>query len=1219
MPAADTYQNPLVRDGQSQDHRELKALLPDYVKVDERSREDLMAFAEEYTGLIHYYNDQNQKDGTWEDFFRQNTAPDQPHYALFLAFTWLFRVLQQDINTLTERHLDHYYKEILKLNTKPAKEDTVHLLFELAKNVDQHLLEEGTLLKAGKDDTGKELFYALDQDLVLNKAKVAELKTVFREPRFDEDGNVNRVEAYGIYASPVADSSDGLGADQGTEGFQWKLFGESQNELEEGSMPKAALGFMVASPILYLQEGIRGITLDIIFKKSLYVTFIPYLVGNVLAEEEGLNSDALELITSAYQSKTSTDAMEQDQLSALNLLVSTIRSTTGISELISNTDLNSENEYTVIDAAVEAYLELALEGAFNVSFSTAEGWSDTYNINGSISSSRHIKLQLNLDRDQPAIDNYAEDIIQAGINTTQPVMKVLLNEDAVFRYDFLQPGDMDMFVINVEVQGVKNLVLQNDTATLNADKPFQPFGPLPLLKSNLYVGNNEVFNKSLLDFELNIEWADAPEDFATHYAAYNSDITKVETEEEEEEDLQEFQDVEPAIEEGVDELASAHDGSVDAIADVSLDQLTGGVFRSAAEPQAQAEESEEAQTCENFTPEGTATYGNDSFTATLSMLDKGEWCHIKANSSVNSQYDCGVRLFENDNTNGVTISARLSDSGLDDFPRATQLSPTQAFDNNSLNGFVRLQLNPNKMGRFEAFGHKAYPSFYTEKIIEKTNDEDVILPLEPYTPLISSLSINYSSKTRIKLSGLDEAPEQFFHISPFGTEEKHNEEKDAYVSLFPRFEDEGTLYIGVSNLAAPQNLSLLFQVNEKSVNHEFVGKVATQWSYLSETGWKDFQEQEILEDHTAVFTRSGIVKFSIPKDITSSHTELTDGLYWLKASVPQNTLGIADAYQIASQAVTATFVNQDNATSHLSEALAADTIKKLKVNDSKVKKIQQPYGSFGGQLEESSETFNTRVSERLRHKHRAISIWDYERIILEAFPSVYKVKCLNHYNPEVSECQRQLSPGAVTMLILSKVSDENELSKRLAPITNVITLGDIKSHLKAISSPFISGRNQLFVQNPGYEYLRVKCSVKFREGYDQGYYQHELNTDIQKYFSPWAFDGNSPITFERKVYKSLVINYIEELEYVDFVCCFHLQLSKEEDGNFDDIPTDTYEASDPAHILISAAEHKISLVTGDLCDCKQTQPDENETVATGIGAMIVEFDFQVYQTDESES
>mgnify|MGYP001799982156 CR=1 FL=1 len=1094
----------------------------------------------------------------------------------------------------------------------------MHLLFEIAKNVDQHLLKKGTLLKAGKDDGGKELFYALDQDLVLNKASVVELKTVFREPRFNDEGTVNKIESYGIYASPVADSSDGQGADQDSEGFQWKLFGESQNELEEPSMPKAQNGFIVASPVLYLQEGDRVISLDVIVKKSLYITFIPHLVGNVLTQTDGLTKGVLELAMAAYQKKTNPNEMDEDSLAAITLLVDAIKGTEALVQMLRPQDLNSVNPHQTLDAAIKAYIEPAMEGAFNVSFSTAEGWTETYKIDGKLSSSRHIKLEISLDRDQPAIDNYAEDLGQAGINTQQPVMKVLLNEDAVFRYDFLQPADMELFVISVDVQGVKNLVLHNDTATLNADKPFQPFGPQPLLKSNLYVGNNEVFNKSLSEFELNIDWSDAPESFATHYQVYNEEITGEETSppSEDAEETDGLAANEP------DEVADALLGSANFLDEDEFnepDGLAESVVFLPDDRQVKTTELPPEDACKGFVSHDTALYGNDSFKATLSMLQKGEWVHIKANSSVNSDYDCEIRLFENDQTNSIKLKAKESESKLDQFSRADRLSPTKAFDNSSLNGFVRLQLNPNKMGRFEAFGHKAFPSFYTEKIIAKTDSVDLVLPLEPYTPLISGLSINYKSKAHINLSSMDDEPEQLFHISPFGTEEKHNEVDEEFVSLFPRFEDEGTLYIGIDNLMPPQNLSLLFQLNEKSVNHEFVGKVENQWSYLSQSGWKNFQEQEILEDHTEVFTRSGIVKFGIPKDIATGHTQLTDGIYWLRAIIPQNTLGVADARQIAAQAGTATFVNQENATSHLSEALASDTIKKLRVNDSKVKKIQQPYSSFGGQLEETSGTFNTRVSERLRHKHRAIAIWDYERIILEAFPSVYKVRCLNHYNPEVSDCQRQLRPGAVTLLVLSRVSDENEMSKRLAPITNVITLSDIKSHIKAISSPFISGRNQLFVQNPSYEYLKVKCSVKYREGYDQGYYQHELNTDIQKYFSPWAFDSNSPITFERKVYKSLIINYIEELEYIDFVCCFHLLLDKEGNGKFEEIKTDTYEAADPAHILISAETHDIDIVEGDICDCEETEQEVDDTVAYGIGAMIVEFDFKVFQPEENES
>ena len=43
---------------------------------------------------------------------------------------------------------------------------------------------------------------------------------------------------------------------------------------------------------------------------------------------------------------------------------------------------------------------------------------------------------------------------------------------------------------------------------------------------------------------------------------------------------------------------------------------------------------------------------------------------------------------------------------------------------------------------------------------------------------------------------------------------------------------------------------------------------------------------------------------------------------------------------------------------------------------------------------ERAEAFYGRVSERLRHKQRALTQWDYERIVLERFPEVYKAKCI---------------------------------------------------------------------------------------------------------------------------------------------------------------------------------------------------------------------------------
>ena len=49
-----------------------------------------------------------------------------------------------------------------------------------------------------------------------------------------------------------------------------------------------------------------------------------------------------------------------------------------------------------------------------------------------------------------------------------------------------------------------------------------------------------------------------------------------------------------------------------------------------------------------------------------------------------------------------------------------------------------------------------------------------------------------------------------------------------------------------------------------------------------------------------------------------------------------------------------------------------------------------------GNWQKEAQTSTKRISERLRHKGRAITRFDYERITLEQFPEIWKVKCINH-------------------------------------------------------------------------------------------------------------------------------------------------------------------------------------------------------------------------------
>jgi hypothetical protein len=110
------------RNGTSQAERQLAALDPDSVLVDERSLADLLAFVRQYAGELRYFGLDNRPYGDWTPFlgssdaelrlsdvilflqdparFNQETNPKlfRPHLVLFLAFLRLFQDAQAHLN-----------------------------------------------------------------------------------------------------------------------------------------------------------------------------------------------------------------------------------------------------------------------------------------------------------------------------------------------------------------------------------------------------------------------------------------------------------------------------------------------------------------------------------------------------------------------------------------------------------------------------------------------------------------------------------------------------------------------------------------------------------------------------------------------------------------------------------------------------------------------------------------------------------------------------------------------------------------------------------------------------------------------------------------------------------------------------------------------------------------------------------------------------------------
>jgi hypothetical protein len=404
-------------------------------------------------------------------------------------------------------------------------------------------------------------------------------------------------------------------------------------------------------------------------------------------------------------------------------------------------------------------------------------------------------------------------------------------------------------------------------------------------------------------------------------------------------------------------------------------------------------------------------------------------------------------------------------------------------------------------------------------------------------------------------------------------------------------EFEAELYIGIAGLVPPQNLSLLFQVADGTAN-PVAPKPAPHidWSYLKQNEWLDFGASEV-QDATDELLSSGIVTLAVPRAATKDNTALPNGLFWIRAAVHERSDAVCRLQLVAAQAMEAAFVDRGNAPSFSAQPLPAGTISKLVKPDAAVKSIVQPFASFGGRGAESGQAFYTRISERLRHKNRAVDLWDYERLILEAFPRIYQARCLNHTCYEPSESgpgtYRELAPGHVTIVTIPDLQVRN-LRDPLKPYTSLGLLKEIKAFLDKRTSCFA----QLHVRNPQFEAVRARFSLRLREGFDETYYSNQLRQAITRFLSPWAFSAEGKPSFGGKIYKSVLINFVEEQPYVDYVTDFQL---------FHDLPgaPGTADLSEIAgsravSILVSApaSQHEIAIINpardeplGETCAC----------------------------------
>ena len=590
--------------------------------------------------------------------------------------------------------------------------------------------------------------------------------------------------------------------------------------------------------------------------------------------------------------------------------------------------------------------------------------------------------------------------------------------------------------------------------------------------------------------------------------------------------------------------------------------------------------------------------GNAVFKATLQLVDK--------NMEILLSDAGGAALFDTGEASEAPtikigdVPAQIDENGKAGYAYKRDLEASTGDELKSWRRYFSLELQSPD------FQHSAYPAFAMAKSVELAAaiankipniDANLFKVNPPYTPKLKSLSLGYSSSEEIVLADYQTGTgaERVYHQMPFGYAEFQSGGKMAAYGFLPPCDWEGELYLGLSGVEAPQNLAMLMQMAEGSANPD-LEPGTVEWSYLSGNQWLSLNDELILADTTLGLLESGIIEFQLPA--AQPNTLLPSSLYWLRAAMAKDCASVCDTVAILTQAVAASFEDQSNAADHLAQPLKVNTIAKPVEPIANILALHQPYTSFDGRQREQTVEFRVRVSERLRHKQRALTPWDYERLILERFPQIYKAKCLSQAQPVHPD-----DLGRVEVIVIPDIRNRFPFNP-FEPKAPAGLIKEIAAFLEKQMPPFASVR----VRNARFVQVKARLAVRFNPGVDLGYYKLKLNEDINQFLSPWAYDASKDIVIGGNIYANAIINYIERLDYVDYLGRFKLFSSTDNGIVFTPASEPKgsvgyrVEAGGPDCVLVAARQHEIDLIT---------EPQFLNQNFTGINYMRIELDFEV--------
>ncbi|MBN3262249.1 hypothetical protein [Pectobacterium brasiliense] len=997
---------------------------------------------------------------------------NNPQQALYFAFLKLFERAQQRLNQFTEKHLQFYYQQVLQQDKKITPDNSVHLKLSLNNQTNNTIqFEQGTEFSPGDDPGFNPIIYRSRYPIEVTDAEVTHIfnLTLQRDPLVSpekESGLVCGVSGQQLQIAANA-TGDNFSNEQKFTIFNNKHKTEDNTQL---------MGLVITDPIFSMQQGNRSIDIVVHLKE---------VRSGIIAQELLIvndNDKVISALTRVFaQLLTSHAPLFEDWAD---------RITAGsLVKQVAPEQLSQFQQFNQPQRVLVAYKLFYLQILQFIRSTTDKGIRYglskielLFRVIGQVTSRRCLySVPWLTSSDITEILTTIEPIL-AEEPTAYTTIKELLSYSSIATFYQLFQG---VFHIEVSTENgwktLANVEIYPCTShecsigfkvKCHVDTGFAPIIPIHAhlphsasLKITLKRQSNCFPYSIFREFELSKLAMTAQVSGVTQMQLFNPE-GQVDA-------SQPFFlfGSQPYLDAYV--VVANEEIARKSISQLSLHLDWGGLPRG-------------SEGFQQHYAQYPYQYTNASFQITSEVLNNGQWTEFGPTYLTLFTPTSGA-LHHDRHLQFANIKNCYT-------PIAHPWPPTPYSNQSGLrNGLFKLKLT----GPESAFGHKEYAPLLSDILTYNvTNKHKKLMPNQPYTPLVTRISINYSAESTIDLISTDNhIQSEIVHLHPFGKDVIYPPKQTHQLKrprFFPHYEEDSHCFIGITATELSGYLNLFFVFDGSSKLLMPYPSTSYLWYYLVDNEWHALNPNQIIHDTTLSFLTTGIVTLDVPNDINTEHTMMPSGLFWLRVSTNKGIDCYPDCLHVATHVVEVT---------GKSAPLADDGITPLPFSawrstprKTNLAAIAQLNAMVKTPEIEGDQEFRMRVSESLRHKGKALTPWDYEHLILENFPEVGSVHC---FPTRTYDSQAQV-PGHV-LIIVTPTNTTCDHSPCLPKQLDSSYLLNIRRFLLAVSRSHV----QIEVRSPGYEKIQIRCKVTLKEGVSHGPALRKLEYAIKSQLCPW--------------------------------------------------------------------------------------------------------------------